>query len=281
MLEILTYQFMQWALLAAIVTGVLCSCIGVFVTLRGLTFMGGGIVHAAFAGAAFAIMLSVNYGIRTDPLLFALIFALVSALIIGHLSERGGMRLDVAIGVMFALTMAFAILFIGMMDQYTSDIYGILFGDILSVGRDRTITMIILGTIILMLLLLFFKEFEFIIFDQEMAEASGIPARPLFYLLLTLIAITIAVSLRSVGALLVLALIVTPAAAGGQLTHDIRKMIALSIIFGVTSSIGGLFASWYLDLPSGSMIVIIVSLIFFVSFIISPKQRRLRTLGGT
>ncbi|RJS71139.1 MAG: metal ABC transporter permease, partial [Candidatus Syntrophoarchaeum sp. WYZ-LMO15] len=157
----------------------------------------------------------------------------------------------------------------------------ILFGDILSVGRDRTITMIILGTIVLLLLLLFFKEFEFIIFDQEMAEASGIPARPLFYLLLTLIAITIAVSLRSVGALLVLALIVTPAAAAGQLTHDIRKVIVLSIVFGVTSSIGGLFTSWYLDLPSGSMIVIIVSLIFFVSFIISPKQRRLRTLGGT
>ncbi|MHC1582598.1 MAG: metal ABC transporter permease [Candidatus Syntropharchaeia archaeon] len=272
------YPFMQWAFIAAIVTGTICSVMGVFVILKGLTFMGGGMVHASFAGAALAILLETNFLINADPIPFALLFGILSALLTGYLNEKGGIKLDVAIGVLFALTMALGILFIGLMRQYSTDVYGILFGDILSVGRDLTILISVFGFFVLFITFLFFKEFLFIVFDQEMAEACGIPTRKLFYLLLTLVAITIGICLKSVGALLVLALIVTPAAAAHQLTHDIRKMVGISVVFGIISSVGGLFLSYFHDLPSGPMIVIIASIFFFASFLISPKRKRLKSV---
>jgi len=268
MVEILTYGFMQRALLSSFLIGVLCSVIGVYVVLRGMAFIGAGIAHAAFAGVTLGFLININ------PLALAILFGLSTVWVTQYLSHRGQVKFDVSIGIFYTFTMALAILFLGLMQTYNAEVYGYLFGSILSVtGQDLRI---IIGLTILVLLLisLFYKELHFLTFDHEMAEASGIPAKWLFFLLLNLMALTIVVSLKAVGALLVFALIVIPAATAYQFTHSMRWMMAFSILVGVTASTGGVILSYHFDLPSSATIVLLATLFFFLSVIFSPKHRK-------
>ncbi|MEK7825247.1 MAG: metal ABC transporter permease, partial [Nitrospirota bacterium] len=246
MLELLSYGFMQRAIIASIVIGLLCSVIGVFVVLRGLSFVGAGTSHAAFAGVTLAYLIGVN------PLIIAIIFSLVTIWIIYLLEEKGRMKLDVSMGIFYTLTMALAVLFIGFMRVYNAELYGYLFGSILSVTRGDLAVILILGIVVISAVFLFYKELHFIVFDPEMAEASGIPAKLLLFLLLNLIALTIVVSLKSVGTLLVFALIIIPASAAYQMAKTMKWMMIYSIIMGIFSSLGGLFISFWFDLPSGA-----------------------------
>lgn len=184
MLEILSYGFLQRALIASVIIGTLCSIIGVFVILKGLSFIGAGTAHAAFAGVVLAYLLGIN------PLALAILFGLVTVWITGILEEKGKMKLDVSIGILYTSTMALAILFIGFMKTYNAEIYGYLFGSILSVTTTDIWIIAVLGFSVLTTVFLFFKEFHFITFDREMAEATGIPARSLFFVLISLIALT-------------------------------------------------------------------------------------------
>ena len=268
MLELLSYGFLQRALIASIIVGTLCSTIGVFVILKGLSFIGAGTAHAAFAGVVLAYLLGIN------PLPMAILFGLITVWITGFLEERGKMKMDVSIGILYASTMALAILFIGLMKSYNAEIYGYLFGSILSVTPSDLWIISGLGAFVLITVFLFFKEFHFITFDREMAEATGIPARVLFFVLITLIALTVVVSLKSVGALLVFAMILIPAATAYQLTYSMRTMIGVSIFFGIVSSVGGVILSFYLNLPSGSVIVLLATALFFLSVAVSPKHHR-------
>ncbi|MEK9172876.1 MAG: metal ABC transporter permease, partial [Nitrospirota bacterium] len=219
MTDFLTLGFLQRAIVAAALTGGLCSAIGVFVVLRGLAFIGAGTAHAAFAGVALA------YLIGAPPMPLAIVFGLGTAWITGLLEERGRMKLDVSIGIFYTATMALAILFIGLMKTYNAEVYGYLFGSILSVTGEELQMTGILAFLVVGLLGFFSKEFFFLAFDQEMAEASGVPARRFFFLLLTLIALTIVVSLKIVGAILVFALLLIPPATAYQLTSSLRRMM--------------------------------------------------------
>ncbi len=201
MFELFTYDFMQRSLLAAAMVGGLCSVIGVFVVLRGLAFVGAGTSHAAFAGVA------LGYLMGWPPLGLAIIFGLATVWITGWVEEKGRMKLDVSIGILYTTTMALAILFIGLMKGYNAEVYGYLFGSVLSVTSEELQIIGGLSILVLGLILLFSKELYFIAFDQEMAEASGVPARRMFFLLLTLVALTVVVSLKTVGAILVFAMI--------------------------------------------------------------------------
>lgn len=267
MLEIMAYGFMQRALLASVLIGILCSVIGVFVVLKGLSFIGAGTAHAAFAGVALAFLLNLN------PMSMAVLFGLMTVWITGLLVEKGRMKLDVSIGIFYTSTMAMAILFIGFMKGYNAELYGYLFGSILSVTPSDLTVIAGLGLVVLVALFLFYKEFQFIAFDQEMAEASGIPARNLFFLLLSLIALTIVVSLKAVGAVLVYAMILIPAATAYQLTRGMKGMMIVSILFGVLSSVSGMFLSFVMDIPSGAAIVLLATALFFLSVLLSPKHR--------
>lgn len=268
MIEMLSYGFMQRALLSAVIIGIVCPVMGVFVVLRGLAFIGAGTAHAAFAGVSLA------YLIGLPPQLMALLFGLVTVWIIGFLQEKGKMKLDVSIGIFYTLTMALAILFIGLMKAYNAEVYGYLFGSILSVTPNDLLLMLFLSVGILLVTFLFYKEFHFIAFDQEMAEASGIPARVLFFVLLNLIALTIVVSLKAVGAILVFALILIPAATAQQIAVSMKGMMGFSVLFGVFSSVGGVLLSYWFDLPSGSSIVLLATALFFLAVFLSPKHRR-------
>ncbi len=260
-------SFMQRAFISAIVIGVVCSIIGVFVLLRGLIFLGQALAHSAFAGAALAILTGI------DPILTIIGFSVLSAIGIGYVNQKKLMSNEVIIGIVFAFFMALAILFIGIYGEYSSDINSILFGNILLVELADMILLIAFSTVILVLVFAIKKELYYMTFDSQLAQVSGIPVSILSYIFLIAVSLTISISLKAIGAILVFALIVTPAAAAYQWTFKLNKMILLSSIFGVFSSIFGLFFSYVFDLPSGSTIVILVTLIFVISFIASPKRR--------
>src|SRR6184192_2163205 len=233
MLELFTYDFMQRSLLAAALVGALCSTIGVFVVLRGLAFMGAGTAHAAFAGVALGFLMG------WPPLLLAILFGLATVWITGWVEEKGTMKLDVSIGILYTATMALAILFIGMMKTYNAEVYGYLFGSILSVTQEELLVSSLLVVAVVGIVLLFSKEFFFIAFDQKMAEASGVPARRLFFLLLSLVALTIVVSLKTAGAILVFALLLIPPSTAYQLTSSLRGMMGYSVAIGILVSCAG------------------------------------------
>jgi ABC-type Mn2+/Zn2+ transport system permease subunit len=273
MMEMLSYDFMQRSLLAAILVGATCSLIGVFVVLRGLAFVGAGTAHAAFAGVALAYLLEL------PPLLLAIAFGLLTVWMTGMAEEKGRMRLDVSIGILYTATMALAILFIGLMKDYNAEVYGYLFGSILSVTPEELRIILVLSLLVLGVVLLFAKEFYFIAFDQEMAEASGVPARRIFYLLLSLVAVTIVVSLKTVGAILVFALILIPASTAYQLTSSLSQMTLYSVLIGTGCAIAGVMLSYLWDIPSGPTIVLLATAMFFLSVLFSPKRLRHRAIA--
>ena len=266
MLDLFTYDFMQRSLLAAAMVGGLCSVIGVFVVLRGLAFVGAGTSHAAFAGV------TLGYLIGWPPLFLAIVFGLATVWTTGWVEEKGRMKLDVSIGILYTTTMALAILFIGLMKNYNAEVYGYLFGSVLSVTDDELLVIGGLSVLVLGLILLFSKELYFIAFDQEMAEASGVPARLMFFLLLTLVALTVVVSLKTVGAILVFAMILIPASTAYQLTHSLKTLTLYSLAIGVVTAVGGVILSAVWDLPSGPAIVLLATVLFFCAVFLSPKR---------
>lgn len=270
MFDILSYTFMQRALASSVLIGAMCAVVGVYVVLRGLSFIGAGIAHASFGGVALGFLLGLN------PVLTAIAFCLVTAWGIGFVTRRGEVKEDTAIGVFFASTMALGILFIGLMRGYNVDLFGYLFGSVLAVTAADLWISGGLALAVLLVVGLLYKELLFITFDPEMAEAAGLPVAKLYFLLLSLIALTIVLSIKVVGIILVSALIVTPAAAAYQLTDDFRRMMALSVLLGVGSALVGLFLSYWLDIASGATIVLTATVVFFLAALFSPRRRRWR-----
>ena len=270
-IQSLQYEWMQRVVISAVLIGIISSIIGVFIILRGMIFLGEAIAHSAFAGAALAILLGYN-----DPIMFILVFGIVTAVGVNYINEKNLMNDDVIIGISFTSFMALAILFIGMMKTYSSNIQSILFGRILLITR-RNYELLMLFTIIISITILGMKkELYFISFNEELAKASGINVTRINYIFMILIALAIDVSITAIGALLVFAMLITPAAAAFQWTYKLNKMLLLAITFGVISSFGGLFLSFVYDLPSGATIVLVATTIFIVSFILSPKHREFK-----
>jgi len=270
MTELLGYHFMQRALIAGTLIGAVCAVIGTYVVLKGLSFIGAGIAHASFGGVALGFFLKLN------PILTAVFFCLGTAWGIGLVSRKGQVKEDTAVGIFFASTMALGILIIGFIKDYNVDLFGYLFGSIMAVSTDDVWITVGLSALVLILVLLFFKELLFVVFDAEMATVTGVPAAKIYFLLISLMALTVVLSIKVVGIVLVSALLVTPAAAAYQLTENFRRMMLLSILIGVASSVGGLLLSYELDTASGATIVLLSTLIFFVSALLSPRRWRKR-----
>jgi ABC-type Mn2+/Zn2+ transport system permease subunit len=268
--DILHFAFMQRALLSATIIGIVCAIIGVYVVLRSMAFIGAGISHASFGGVALGFALGVN------PLFTTILFCLATAWAIAFFTEKGKVSEDSAVGIFFASTMAFGVLLIGAMKGYQADLFGYLFGNILAVSTFDLVASIGIGLLVIGLVWFFFKEFLLLTFDPEMALVTGLHVKTLNLLMMTLIAITIVISIKSVGIVLVSALIVTPAASAYQLSDDFKKMMRLSIVFGVGSAWLGLFLSVWLNLASGATIVIVATVVFFICYFASPQRRKLR-----
>ena len=260
MTELLTYGFMQKAFAVGILISVICSFISFFVLVNRLSFIGVGISHAAFGGVAIGIYLGIH------PTISAVIFSVLTAWTIGMVSRKGRLHEDTTIGIFYAAAMALGIVVIGLAKGYNVDLFGYLFGNILSVTTMDLWVVSLLGVLVLGTLIFFFKELLYISFDEESAQVSGVPVTFLYYLLLTLMAVTIVISMKVVGIILVSALLVIPAAAAHEVSSHYRTVIGLSILVGLVSSVGGLLVSYRLNTASGATIVLLAAVLFLLFF---------------
>jgi manganese/iron transport system permease protein len=232
------YDFMQRALLVAIVVGGLCSTLGTFVILRKLSFIGDGVAHASFAGIVIAYLRGINFEVG------AAVVAVLTALGIGYINRRGGISLDTAIGVLFTGVFALGIFLISQAHSSTVDLQDFLFGNILGVSPTDFAIDLGIAALVLLTVALLFRPLLFASFDPIVAQAAGVPVIVLDYVLLVLLALTIVVSLESIGIVLVAALLVTPAAAAAQVTRRFVPMLVTSVTIGVGSCIAGLLLSY-------------------------------------
>jgi zinc transport system permease protein len=267
MIDLLSYGFMQRALVAGVLAGVLCGVLGFFVVLRRLSFIGVGISHSAFGGIAIGVVLGV------EPLIAAAVFATLVAWAIGWLSRAGRLHEDASIGILFSSTMALGVALISLSRSYQVDLFGYLFGNILSVSLGDLWLLAAIALFALTGIGLLFKELLFVAFDEEVARASGLPVTALSFLLLTCLALAVVASIRVVGIILVEALLVIPAAIGYQLAQGYRAMLCISVLSAVLSAVAGLFISYFFNVAAGATIVLVLTLVFFGAVAVARNRR--------
>jgi ABC-type Mn2+/Zn2+ transport system permease subunit len=273
LLEPLQFGFMQRGLLASVLVATVCGVLGSFVVLKGLAFIGDALAHASFGGVALAFVLGANI------YLGAFIFALATAFGIGAISRRGRVSFDTAIGVLFSGTFALGILIISRVDRYTTDLFGYLFGDVLSITEEDLWTIAALGLVVLALVAAFYRQLLFVAFDPTVAAASGVPARFLEYLLLALLGATIVTAVQAVGIVMVVALLVTPSATAYLFVRRFHHMILAGVAVGALSAFLGIYLSYYLDLASGAAIILVATALFFVTLAFTGRARKLSDIS--
>lgn len=262
----LAYPFMGRALAAALIVGILCPVIGTYIILQGMAFFGDALSHAILPGVVIAFLLSWPLSLG------ALIVGVLAAVGIGLLSERGEIREDTAIGIVFAGSFALGIALISTVRSYAVDLTHILFGNVLGIASSDLWMVGVLGALILLTVLVLYKEFLVLAFDPTLAVVLRLPARFLRYLLLILIALTIVVSLQTVGIALMLAMLVTPAAAAQLLTRRLPSMMLVAAGIGAFSNVTGLYLSFYYNIASGPAMVLTATAIFLLVFLFRPGR---------
>jgi manganese/iron transport system permease protein len=259
LVEPLGFAFFVRALLASTIVGLVCAVVGSYMVLRGLAFMGDALSHSAFPGVVIAYLLKVPF------YLGAAVAAVGTALAIGWVTRRGQLRGDTTIGVLFAGMFALGIFLFSRIPNYVGDLFGFLFGEILGIGEADLIALAVLAVIVLATVGILWKELLYSTFDPLGAAASGLPVVRLDYLFLALIALTIVVSLQAVGIILVVAMLVTPAAIGQLLASSFGRLVAVAIVVGIASPIVGLYLSYWLDAATGATIVLVESALFLAA----------------
>ena len=266
----LEYEFFVRALVASALVGVACAVVGAFVVLKGMSFVGDAVSHSAFPGVVLAYLLGLPI------ILGGAVAAIGTALGIGALTRRSGLRADAVIGVLFAGMFALGVALFSSIPNYVGDLFHFLFGDVLGISFADLISLAVLASLLLLIVWVLWKELLFATFDPLGAGAAGLPVRRLDDLLLILIAVTIVVSLQAVGIVLVVAMITTPAATAQLLVKRFDQMIALAALIGVTSSLVGLYVSYALDIASGASIVLTETFAFLVALLITSIRKRVR-----
>lgn len=263
--NLMAYGFLQKAFVTSIMVGIICGVIGSFIVLRGMALMGDAISHAVLPGVAISYMLGINffYG--------AVVTGILTALGIGAISQNSRIKNDSSIGIVFSSMFALGIILITAA-QSATDLSQILFGNILSVRTSDMVITLIVGAIVLLTVFLFYKELLISSFDETMASVYGLKVRMIHYGLMVLLTLVIVASLQTVGVILVVAMLITPASTAYLLTNRLSTMVFLSALFGATSSVIGLYISFSHNLSTGPVIVLIATAIFALVFLFSPKQ---------
>lgn len=264
MIDALSLPFMQRALAAGVLVGLLASYYGVFVVQRQLSFLGIGLSHAAFGGVALGLLLQVN------PMGVAVPFTVLVALGINGITERSSVAGDTAIGVLFAVAVALGIVFLSLRQTYTADAFAYLFGSILAV--QPTDLWVMAGLALLTLLATpLWGRWAYATFDRDLARADRVPVARDDYLLVTLLAITVVAAVKVVGIILAAAFLVIPAATARLLVRTFRAMTGVAMGIGGTTSIGGLLASYQLDVPSGATIILVQATLFLGALLVARR----------
>ena len=263
------FHFLQNALITAIVIGVVAGAVGCFIILRGMSLMGDAISHAVLPGVALSFILGIDFFIG------AIIFGLMASIIITYIKGNSIIKSDTAIGITFSSFLALGVILISVAKSST-DLFHILFGNILAVqDTDMWIT-IGVGALILLIIGIFFKQLLITSFDELLAKAMGMPVNFYHYLLMVLLTLVSVTAMQSVGTILIVAMLITPAATAYLYANSLKSMIFLSSTLGATASVLGLFIGYSFNLAAGSSIVLTSASFFLISFFISPKQRYLK-----
>ncbi|MFN8450934.1 MAG: metal ABC transporter permease [Anaerolineae bacterium] len=265
----LTYEFMQRAMLAALMIGAISGVIDCFVVVRGMSFFGDALSHSILPGVAIA------YIFGADLFVGGLVAGIATALGIGWLTGRGRLREDTAIGVVFVGMFALGITIISSANSYAVDLTHILFGNVLGVRTTDLVIMGVSGVVVIGAIILFYKELLTQSFDPALMRTLRLPGEALRLLLLVLIAITIVASLQTVGIALMLAMLITPAATAQLLVRRLHRMMLVSALIGMVSGVVGLYLSWRFNVPSGAVIVLTSTAIFLVVFAITRLRGNL------
>ncbi|MBI1886540.1 MAG: metal ABC transporter permease [Chloroflexi bacterium] len=261
-----TLEFMQRGLIAVALVGIVSAVVGSFVILKGMAFIGDALPHASFGGVAAAFALGGNL------YLGGAIAAVITALLIGFISRRAGVKYDTAIGIIFVGAFALGILIVSRQSGYQVDLFSFVFGNVLAVGWDDVWLIAVVGGLVLVAIAAFYKELLFIAYDPSMAAASGLPVAALQYGLLALLALTTVIALQTVGIVLVVAMLVTPAATAQVLVRRLPWMMALGALIGVVSAVTGLYIAYYGDVSASAAIVLTATGLFLAAFLLAPQR---------
>lgn len=269
-----TFEFMRRGLYASVIVSAVAAVIGTLVILKGMAFISDALPHASFGGVAVAYVLGENLYIGGG------IAALITALLIGVLSRRGVVRYDTAIGILFVAMFALGVLIVSRQRNYTADLFSFVFGNVLGVSWNDVWLTLIIGIVVLVLVALFYKELLFTSYDPTMAAASGLPVDAIQFGLLAMLALTTVIALQTVGIVLVVALLITPAATAQLLTRSLLAMMLVAAIVGVASSVVGLYIAWHADVSASASIVLTATAAFGLAFIFAPQRGLLWSFAG-
>lgn len=263
--DLMVYEFLQKALVTSVIVGIISGIIGSFIVLRGMALMGDAISHAVLPGVAISYILGINYFYG------AVVFGVLTALSIGAINQKSRIKNDASIGIVFSAAFAIGIILITKA-QSATDLTQILFGNLLHVRTSDMILTIITAVIVLIFVLLFYKELLVSSFDETMAEVYGLNTNLIHYGIMVLLTLVTVASLQTVGVILVVSMLITPASTAYLLTDRLSVMIVLASIFGALSSIIGLYFSYVNDLPSGPVIAVATTIIFLIVLLFLPKH---------
>ncbi|MFH1909084.1 MAG: metal ABC transporter permease [Chloroflexota bacterium] len=273
LLQPLTYEFMTRGLIAVILVGIVSAVVGCYVVLRGMAFFGDALAHAILPGVAVGYLLG---GGRGALFWWALATAVIVSLGIGAISRSSRIKEDTAIGIVFSGMFALGIALISTVRSYSLDLTHFLFGDVLGVSSADLWRVAVFGGVALLVVLAFYKEFLVFTFDSVLAVTLRLPTTVLHYALLVLIALSVAISMQTVGVALMVAMLITPAATASLLTRRLPLMMVLAALLASFSGVIGLYLSYYLNLASGSAIVLTATAFFLLAFLFNPRQGVLR-----
>jgi len=270
MIDALRFAFIRQALVAGVLVSIACGVVGTFVVINRIVFLSGGIAHAAYGGVG------LGYYLGGNPVLGAALFSLGSALGMGIVHRKTRERADTIIGVMWAMGMALGIVLVDFTPGYTADLMSYLFGSILAVPTGDLALMLVLDVLIIAIVALFYKELVALSFDETFAAVENVPVDAIYLLLLGMIALTVVMTMRVVGLIMVIALLTIPAAIAGQFVRDLKRMMLLSSVLGVFFVIAGLWLSYGLNLTSGAAIILVAGAAYLLSLATNSVVRRRR-----
>ena len=273
------YDFMVRALIGAVLVGSLCAIVGTYVVLRGMAFFGDALAHAILPGVAIGYL--VGGGARQPVFWWAMLAAIFSAVGIGTIQKSVKIREDTAIGIIFAGMFALGIALISSVQNYTIDLSHFLFGDVLGISQSDLVRIVAIGGLVILAVVVFYKEFMVISFDPILATTLRLPVKLLDYLLMVLIAVTIVVSLQSVGIALMVAMLITPAATAYLLSRRLPVMMLVAAVIASVSGVIGLYISYYMNIASGAAIVLSATLIFLVAWAVKLILHSINTSRAT
>lgn len=277
LLDPIQFEFMQRAILAIVLIGIVSGVMGAFVVTRGMAFLGDALAHAILPGVAVAFLTS---GGSQALLIGGVVAGVLSSLGIGFLTRGGRLTEDTAIGVIFAGMLALGIGIISSAQNYAADLTHILIGNILAVNAQDLTLIFIIGVIVLAVLALLYKELLIISFDLTLAQTLRLPGEALRLTLLVLLALTIVIGVQAVGVALVAAMLVTPAAASRFFVQRLHHMMILAALIGSLSGVVGMYLAWHLRIAPSAAIVLTMTAIFLLAFFFAPGKGYIWSLLG-